>query len=168
MRPKACAVFYSPKSGIVSSKPSRGVYVCLKFSVSVLFYVARGLAMGRTSTSLSPPPRSLEVTVVTRKTENLLPCRHILKHWGLREKSDGNKPLQIALEAEVIKHVETLWTFGLRYCSNKIWSSGSDLPEYTVSLPKIGLLLVMDMGRDSSVSIATCYMLDGPGIESHW
>ena len=24
------------------------------------------------------------------------------------------------------------------------------------------------MGRDSSVSIATCYGLDGPGIESRW
>jgi len=63
--------------------------------------------MGRISPSRRSPI-SLEVRVVTRKTENLLLRRHILKHWGMREKIDGNKPLQIALEAEAIKHVETL------------------------------------------------------------
>jgi hypothetical protein len=26
----------------------------------------------------------------------------------------------------------------------------------------------MDVGRDSSVGIATCYGLDGPGIEIRW
>ena len=51
---KACVVFYSPSSEIVSSKPSRGVYVCLHFSVSLLYCVGRGLAIGRTSPSRSP------------------------------------------------------------------------------------------------------------------
>ena len=31
-----------------------------------------------------------------------------------------------------------------------------------------GLLEPAGMGRDSPVGIATCYELDGPGIESRW
>jgi hypothetical protein len=46
-----------------------------------------------------------------------------------------------------------IWTSGHVFC----WSCSQNLS----ILPK-------DMGRDSSVGIATCYGLDGPGIESRW
>ena len=29
-------------------------------------------------------------------------------------------------------------------------------------------IMYLNVGRDSSVGIATCYVLDGPGIESRW
>jgi hypothetical protein len=42
-------------------------------------------------------------------------------------------------------------------------------PAYLNLLDLIFLMILNEtMGRDSSVGIATCYGLDGPGIESRW
>jgi hypothetical protein len=110
--------------------------------------------------------------------------RFLPVYWGA-DKSSGRPGMKQATGTDrrfwvsyilfitVIGGILVLIIYITRLASNKIFSPSNKIYREVerakdLSAPRYILVCVPSCGRDSAVSIATRYGLDGPGIESWW